>query len=214
MIVYGIGSSYVYEVDETLKRLNVTVTAYINNLPDSLIPEGLTPVYTADEILQKWLTLPVTIPLITPGHRHALDDETHRQGFRIFPTLVDPTSVVASTSRFEEGGSVNAGVVIGAKCRFGRLVLINRSASVGHDCIIEDFGTLGPGALLCGNCLIKTGAFIGGGAVIAPGVSIGRNAVVGAGAVVVKDVPDNCLVVGNPARIIRHGIKGYNDASV
>lgn len=214
MIVYGIRSSYVYEVDETLKRLNLTVTAYINNLPNSLIPEGLTPVHTVDEILQEWLELPVTIPLITPGHRHTLDCETHRRGFRHFPTLVDPTSVVASTSHFDEGGSVNAGVVIGAKCRFGRFVLINRSASVGHDCVIEGFGTLGPGALLCGNCIVKTGAFIGGGAVIAPGVCIGRNSVVGAGAVVVRDVPDNCLVVGNPARVIRQGITGYNDTSV
>lgn len=214
MIVYGIGSSYVYEVDETLKRLKFSVTAYVNNLPGSPDPEGLTPIVNPAQIDPAWLQLPLTIPLITPGHRLVVHGETLRFGFKNFPTLIDPTAVVASTSHFEEGCSVNAGVVIGAKCRFGRFVLINRSASIGHDCVIEDYGTLGPGALLCGNCLIKAGAFIGGGATIAPKVTVGRNAVVGAGAVVVKDVPDHCVVVGNPARIIREGIRGYNDAGV
>ena len=45
--------------------------------------------------------------------------------------------------------------------------------------------------------------WIGGGAILLPGVTIGRNAVVGAGAVVTRDVPENAIVVGNPARVIR-----------
>lgn len=39
---------------------------------------------------------------------------------------------------------------------------------------------------------------------ILPGVTIGENAVVGAGAVVTRDVPDNAVVVGNPAKVIRY----------
>jgi len=50
--------------------------------------------------------------------------------------------------------------------------------------------------------------WIGVNVTILPGVTIGENAVVGAGAVVTKDVPDNAVVVGNPARVIR-----YLDAS-
>lgn len=48
--------------------------------------------------------------------------------------------------------------------------------------------------------------FIGGGSFILPGVHIGNNVIVGMGAVVTKDVPDNCIVAGNPARIIRENI--------
>jgi len=51
--------------------------------------------------------------------------------------------------------------------------------------------------------LIKNGASIGTGATILANVTIGENAIVGAGSVVTKDVPANCIVGGNPARVFR-----------
>lgn len=50
---------------------------------------------------------------------------------------------------------------------------------------------------------IKKNAWIGARAIILPGVMIGENAIVGSGAVVTKDVPDNAVVVGSPARVIK-----------
>ncbi len=45
--------------------------------------------------------------------------------------------------------------------------------------------------------------WIGGGAIICPGVTIGNRCVIGAGSVVTKDIPDDSVAVGNPARVIR-----------
>ena len=45
--------------------------------------------------------------------------------------------------------------------------------------------------------------WIGGNVTILPGVTIGNNAVIGAGAVVTKDIPDNSLAIGVPARVVR-----------
>lgn len=52
--------------------------------------------------------------------------------------------------------------------------------------------------------VIGNNAWIGGSSVILPGVTIGNNVVVAAGSVVVKDVPDNVVVAGNPAKIIKY----------
>lgn len=57
--------------------------------------------------------------------------------------------------------------------------------------------------ITCQGIIVEDGAWIGGGAIILDGVRIGKNAVVGAGAVVTRDVPDYCVAVGNPARIVR-----------
>lgn len=50
---------------------------------------------------------------------------------------------------------------------------------------------------------IYDGAWLGGGVVVLPGVTIGRNSVIGAGSVVTRSVPDNCVAVGNPCRVIK-----------
>lgn len=50
---------------------------------------------------------------------------------------------------------------------------------------------------------VGDGSWIGVHAIVLPGVTIGKNCVVAAGAVVTKDVPDFCVVVGNPAKIVR-----------
>lgn len=50
---------------------------------------------------------------------------------------------------------------------------------------------------------IKKGASVGANSTILPGITIGSNAMIGAGSVVTKDVPDNAVVIGNPAKIIR-----------
>lgn len=57
--------------------------------------------------------------------------------------------------------------------------------------------------LTCKPVHLKKNCWIGAGSSILPGVTVGENAVVGAASVVTKDVPDNAIVVGNPAKVIR-----------
>lgn len=58
--------------------------------------------------------------------------------------------------------------------------------------------------ITCKPVHIKRNVWIGVNVAILPGVTIGENAIVGAGAIVTKDVPDNAVVVGNPARVVKY----------
>jgi acetyltransferase-like isoleucine patch superfamily enzyme len=62
---------------------------------------------------------------------------------------------------------------------------------------------IGPGAVLSGCVEVGECSFVGAGAVVLPRIKIGRNVTIGAGAVVTKDVRENCVAYGNPARVAR-----------
>lgn len=57
--------------------------------------------------------------------------------------------------------------------------------------------------LTCMPVVLKRNCWIGAGAVILPGVTVGENSIVGVGSVVTKDVPDNTVVAGNPAKFVK-----------
>lgn len=76
---------------------------------------------------------------------------------------------------------------------------------VGYGCIFRNNTTVG-NKLVNGNLVrpyLKNHVDVGPNSVIIGGITIGNNVVIGAGSVVTKDVPDNCVVAGNPAIILR-----------
>lgn len=117
---------------------------------------------------------------------------------------------------------------------FGRFINIGKNVFINHACsfldmggiTIEDDVLIGPKvniitenhpinsnnrhALITKPVIIKRNAWIGAGATILPGITVGENAIVAAGAVVSKNVPDNTIVGGIPAKII----KEINDESL
>jgi len=62
------------------------------------------------------------------------------------------------------------------------------------------------------NTSIGKNSFIGVGCMILPGVQIGDEVIIGASSVVTKNIPSNCLAVGNPARVIKTNIRMNNKA--
>jgi acetyltransferase-like isoleucine patch superfamily enzyme len=74
---------------------------------------------------------------------------------------------------------------------------------VEHGCIVQPFSHIGPGTVLAGDVTVGEGSFIGANATVLPGISVGVNTIIGAGSVVVKNIPDNTVYAGNPARFLR-----------
>jgi len=103
------------------------------------------------------------------------------------------------------GAIINIGAVIGDGTMIDMGAILGGRATVGSNCHI------GAGAVLAGviepasatPVIIEDGVLVGANAVVIEGVHVGKNAVVAAGAVVIDDVPDNAVVAGCPARIIK-----------
>jgi sugar O-acyltransferase (sialic acid O-acetyltransferase NeuD family) len=219
--LYGCRTSYALEVAETIWRRGEDLALLVDNLPadheaelDGTLAAAGVPLRASAELRDGDFSLDVAVPLITPGHRFALEAEARSFGFASFPALLDPTATLARTARVEDGSILNAAVVVAGAAHLGRFVHVNRSCSVGHHNRIGDFASLGPGCVLAGQVTVGRGAFLGAGAVCAPRVTVGANAIVGAGAVVVGDVPPGAVVVGNPAQLLPGKEGGYGGTRV
>lgn len=105
--------------------------------------------------------------------------------------------------------SVPASVVIGKGTKFGYGgigVVIHSRAIIGKNCVIGQNVTIGGKSGWYEVPIIGDNVDISAGARIIGPVRVGNNVIIGANAVVVKDVPDNCIVAGIPAKIIKENI--------
>lgn len=101
-----------------------------------------------------------------------------------------------------EGTVILSNAIFSNSTTMGLGGLVYYNVIVTHDCLIGDFVELSPGATILGRCKIGDFTHIGSNATILPNLTIGQNVVIGAGSVVTKNIPDNSIAYGNPARII------------
>lgn len=121
-----------------------------------------------------------------------------------YAVLVHPAASVASTCTLGPGTVVLAGNVLTASVTLASHVAVMPGCVFTHDDVIEDFATVASGVLLGGDAVVGEGAFVGMGAMVREQRRVGAWALVGAGAQVTRDVAPGAVVVGSPARVVRH----------
>jgi len=125
-------------------------------------------------------------------------------GFSRYISIVHPSVIFNDTIIIGKGCIIYQGVMMDPDVIIKDNVMINKGVSIGHDVIINSHCVLSPNCSIGGNVKIGKSVFIGMNACVKQGTSIGNNVIVGMGAVVLENIPDNAVVVGNPARIIKY----------
>jgi sugar O-acyltransferase (sialic acid O-acetyltransferase NeuD family) len=118
-------------------------------------------------------------------------------------TVIHPSAIIASDVEIGVGSVIMAGAIIQPGVKIGKHCIINTGSCIDHDCQINDYVHIAPNASLAGSVEVGEGALVGMSSSIIPNISIGQWSKIGAGSVVIRDQPDNCTVVGSPARPIK-----------
>jgi acetyltransferase-like isoleucine patch superfamily enzyme len=149
--------------------------------------------------------LPLSVRLIGRIRLRGDGDVEFGQGVTLLGDIVPIEFVSYKGSRISIGDHtfINYGSSITAY----EQVKIGRHCLLGHYTLILDRNEHGVDqrevAPPAAPVIIEDHVWIGSHTIILPGVCIGRHAAIGAGSVVTRDIPANCLAVGNPARVVR-----------
>jgi sugar O-acyltransferase (sialic acid O-acetyltransferase NeuD family) len=120
-----------------------------------------------------------------------------------FVNAIHPSVTFGKRLTIGSGCVMMAGTIVNNDCKIGDHCFLATKSSLDHDSTIQNFSSLSPGVTTGGRVYIGECTAIGIGATILHYRRIGQNCVIGAGSVVTKDIQDNYVAYGVPAKEIR-----------
>ncbi len=150
-------------------------------------------------------------------HNYRLESDRRNSAIPMLDTRsinarIEPGAVIRDRVSIGNNAVIMMGAVINIGAEIGDETMVDMNAVVGSRGKLGKGVHLGAGAVVAGvleppsksPCEIGDHVLIGANAVILEGVKIGNHSVVAAGAIVTTDVPENVVVAGSPAKIIKH----------
>jgi len=116
---------------------------------------------------------------------------------------VHPQSFIDNVIKIGSGTIIEMGAFVHPETIIGKGCFICSGSIIAHNSVVEDFALIAGGVVFGSRVNIGSHTLIGVGANISPYVSIGKNVIVGTGSAVIKNLPDNVIAAGVPAKILR-----------
>ncbi len=121
-----------------------------------------------------------------------------------FETVIHPSASVSKMSRVGAGTVIFQNVTVTSNVTIGNHVIILPNSIVSHDDVIGDYTTLTGGVCISGEVQVGKLCYLGTNSSVIGHVKIGDRCLIGMGSVVLRDIPQDSVVVGNPAKPLRH----------
>jgi sugar O-acyltransferase (sialic acid O-acetyltransferase NeuD family) len=153
----------------------------------------------AVRLYQEYSHCQLVITPDSPKVREKLFQLYFQAGFDFAP-IISPKANISRSAKISRGTIIQSGVNVSSATIIGSFVKLNTNANVMHDNVVGDFATIAPNAVLLGYVHVGESSYIGANSTILPHIRIGSGSTVGAGAVVTKDVNNNVIVKGVPAK--------------
>lgn len=120
-----------------------------------------------------------------------------------FANIIHPSVYISPDAKLGEGVIAQMGCMIAVDSCIGNNVTLEQYVVVAHDSVICDHVQISAFVMVAGHCNIGVGTYIGIGVSLRDGINIGSNTILSMGSVVQRDIPDNAIAMGNPARVLK-----------
>lgn len=208
MVIIG-AKGFAKEVLEVIHQLNqLENLVFYDDLNDD-VPEKLFGQFPVLRTIQeasvyfKTIDNQFTIGVGNPVLRKKLYEKFTSLGGEFISTISPLATIATFDVNIGYGSNVLSGAFFSNGSKLGKGCIVYHNSIITHDCTIGDFVEISPSVTLLGRSGIGSYSQIGSNATILPDIKIGKNVIIGAGSVVTKDLPDNCIAVGIPAKIIK-----------
>jgi sugar O-acyltransferase (sialic acid O-acetyltransferase NeuD family) len=208
MLIVG-AKGFAKEVLEVIYQLNQLENLVFYDDVNDNVPEKLFGQFPVLRTIQeasvyfKTIDNHFAIGIGNPVLRKKIYDKFTALGGEFISTISPLATIGTFGVDIGQGSNVLPGTIFSNGITIGKGCIVYYNSIITHDCTIGDFVEISPSVTLLGRSEIGSYSQIGSNATILPDIKIGKNVIIGAGSVVTKDLPDNCVAVGVPAKIIK-----------
>lgn len=160
-------------------------------------------VYNYEEAINKYKgNLEISMGIGEPAVREKLFAKMNKDGIEA-ATLIHPDVYIPETTKIGKGVTIQYGCFISCNVEIEDYVYIQPQVNVGHDDILKKGCVLSGLSNLAGHVEIGEYTYVGLSAALKEGISVGDFSIIGMYSAVYKDIPDEVVAMGNPARPMR-----------